>query len=811
MILAAGAADYGFNALWQPWPLSQLLLSHAGNSASAVLGAWLVRRFISEQPTLASVRELVGLVLLAGVVGVLPTAVNGTFMLARMNEGVDLLDNFTAWYTSDLLGVVILAPTVLVWHGVATRATERWTSKQFVEFCALLTALSLITSAAFYFQWLRQTETLYVAFPFMIWTALRFGLRGTTVAILVTTLIAQSFAALGYGALGGSALTASVKGVEIMVSLGVFAVVALLPATVFTALKMAQGRETIRTRTMTLMATGAKLPEVLDSIVAGVETELPGAMCSILLMDATGRQLKLGASPSLPPTLRDAIDGLDIGPDASLCGRAAFTKQPVIVEDVLTDPRTGAWREVAKRSGVVSCWSQPFSDSAGRLLGTFAVYHRRSCRPTDAEVQLISSAGQVAAIATERRQLEEQFLRSQRMEGIGTLAGGIAHDLNNVLTPIVISAEILRDSVNDKQSHGLLDNIEKSARRGASLVRQVLTFARGVEGSRDAIDLGEVVKEIETIVANTFPKNITFSSECDADLPKVFGNRTQLEQVLLNLCVNARDAMPGGGPLEITARSCLVDESRAKRNAGVTPGDYVEVQVKDAGIGISADVIHRIFEPFFTTKQIGQGTGLGLSTALGIVRSHDGFVEVTSKPEKGSWFRVYLPALTRSPFPVPAANLALGDSRGRGELVLFVDDELAIRQTTERLLTQSGYRVILAPHGAEALSLVERYRAELAVVITDMMMPIMGGRELIANLRSTAPDLPVITVSGYDADAHVSGAERMHHLAKPYEAADLRGMLAKLLHQHRRPRQVLPSDIPTPSSLHRGRDNLESR
>ncbi|MEO6004858.1 MAG: MASE1 domain-containing protein [Opitutus sp.] len=783
LILAAAVGDLAFNYLWQPWPLWSMLLAHAGNSLSAVLGAVLIRWLVTARPTLLTVRELMGVIGLGGLLSCVVAALNGANLMRIHEPGSSYMDDFTAWYSSDLLGVILLTPAVLVW-GRRTRRSPTWLrSRAALEYVALIVGVTLATGSAFYFQWLRQTETLYVAFPFIIWTALRFGPRGTTLAIVVVAVVAEGFTALGYGPLGSSSLNASEKSVEMMVSLGVFAVVGFVVATVFATLQSAQRRDAIRTTTMTLIATGAKLPAILDSIVHGVEAEYVDLRCSISLIDRSGTNLSLAAAPSLPQYFTEAIERLPIGAGMGVCGSAAFLRQRVVIADVQRHPSCAAYAGVAERAGVRACWSQPFFDSTGRLLGTFAVYYRETQAPVPADIALIATASQTAAVAVERKQLEEQFLRAQRMEGIGTLAGGMAHDLNNLFTPIVVGAELLRTSAMDTDSQRVLNNLESSARRGAMLVKQVLTFARGVEGVRETLTVSGLVASLDTIAFDAFPKNISISRELAENLPALMCDRTQIEQVLLNLCVNARDAMPGGGKITIGAKLRQVDLARAARHSGVAPGLYLEISVSDTGVGIRPEVIDRIFEPFFTTKKLGQGTGLGLSTVLGIVRSHGGFVEVSSKPDAGSTFRFHLP-INASVSLVVKAESQRGHQRGNGELVLLVDDEAAIRQTTEQALVAHGYQVVSAENGAVALEIVRLRGAAIAAVITDIMMPIMNGRELVAALAKVRPNLPVVTATGLNTSENwgTSG----HHLVKPYTTETLLAVIANALGRSRK-------------------------
>ncbi len=370
------------------------------------------------------------------------------------------------------------------------------------------------------------------------------------------------------------------------------------------------------------------------------------------------------------------------------------------------------------------------------------------------------------------------------MESIGTLAGGIAHDLNNLLSPIVMGLELLRPQAGDAGIRQVIHTMEKSAQRGSDLVRQVLSFARGIEGERVPVRPADVVREVESIARTTFPKNITFEADLPKDLPPVVGDPTQINQVLLNLCVNARDAMPDGGRLTVSAASIQIDEHYAVMDQRVAAGSYVMLAVSDEGCGMPPELVDRVFEPFYTTKEIGKGTGLGLSTVLGIVRSHGGFLNVQSEPGKGSVFKVYLPTRA-SPAPAPRPEPA-GDGlpRGQGELIMVVDDEEPILGITRHTLESFGYRVITAGDGAEAMGLYALQQKEIALVLTDLMMPVMDGAALIAALRRVNPAVKVVAVSGINTAgseirAGMAGAE--HFLAKPYTADRLLTLLKKLL------------------------------
>ncbi|HYB97442.1 MAG TPA: ATP-binding protein [Vicinamibacterales bacterium] len=371
---------------------------------------------------------------------------------------------------------------------------------------------------------------------------------------------------------------------------------------------------------------------------------------------------------------------------------------------------------------------------------------------------------------TDRRQLEQQFYRAQRLESIGTLAGGIAHDLNNVLAPILMGMGLLRDRLPDDDSREILDTISTSAKRGAEMVRQVLSFARGQEGKRVEIRPDDLVGDVVRIARDTLPKNIDIITHVDPHLPAVLGDPTQCHQVLLNLCVNARDAMPNGGTLTITASTAEVAASPDPRGAELAPGKYVVFHVADTGVGIAPHVVDKIFDPFFTTKEAGKGTGLGLSTSMTIVRSHGGQIQVSSQPARGARFDVYLPAM---PAPAPGSSIGHRTSaaRGQGETILVVDDEEAVRKILRSTLEKAGYRVLLAVHGREALDVYRAHGAAISLVIIDMTMPVLGGVPTMRELVALNPDVRIIAASGIhdnQAPARAVGPQVKAFLAKPF-------------------------------------------
>jgi len=387
---------------------------------------------------------------------------------------------------------------------------------------------------------------------------------------------------------------------------------------------------------------------------------------------------------------------------------------------------------------------------------------------------------------TEKRMLEERFLRAQRMENIGRLAGGIAHDLNNILAPIMMSIQMLRELFNEPAAEGILDVIQASAQRGADIVKQVLAFGRGMEGRQIEMQANSIVREVVAMLEQTFPKSIQTNYYCSPSLRTILADPTQIHQVLLNLCVNSKDAMPDGGSIEIRSSNVLIDEHSAHSHPNCQPGPYVLIEVIDTGTGIPEEIRAKIFDPFFTTKEVGKGTGLGLSTSFGIVQNHGGFMDVLSTPGEGTTFKIFLPAAPAGA-GVSAAAPEFSLPRGNDELILIVDDEVPIRMIAKRILSSYGYRCLTASNGKEAISLYNENRSEVAAVITDLVMPVMDGPALIRALRQINPTLKVIAASGVLMEDHADHASFMveekvnHFILKPFSTQALLETLSLIL------------------------------
>jgi PAS domain S-box-containing protein len=389
---------------------------------------------------------------------------------------------------------------------------------------------------------------------------------------------------------------------------------------------------------------------------------------------------------------------------------------------------------------------------------------------------------------TSQKDMERQMARTQRLESIGLLAGGIAHDLNNVLAPILMAMDLFKLRYTDPSDQSRLELVRKSAERGAGIVRQVLTFARGVDGERMPVQPQHMVKEVRNLLQETLPRNIEIVLDLAPDLPPVLGDPTQIHQVLVNLGVNARDAMPDGGLLTISAAlQKIARPLMTQSGLGVPAGDYIVFSVRDTGSGIPPEILDRICEPFFTTKPRGSGTGLGLSTVMGIVRGHRGGLDIVSRVGKGTEVRVLLPAAPEHRVEPVTARIA-STLVGEGRSILVVDDEEPVRAVTGMALDLHGFAHVDAADGREALDIFEQNPDRFAAVILDHMMPRLGGAEVAARIKKLRPGLPIISTSGLLSEERHEGGEKTKTprygdctLTKPFTQGDLMEALARVL------------------------------
>lgn len=464
--------------------------------------------------------------------------------------------------------------------------------------------------------------------------------------------------------------------------------------------------------------------------------------------------------------------------------------------------------ELIGRNGIeLGLWDPEHADRMARLLeeeGAVRDLEVRAHGRGGAELDLLLSAVvvemegtrcvlNVAVDMTERNRLEARLFQAQRLESIGALAGGIAHDLNNVLTPILMAIKLLRKHPMHQRER-VLGILESNARRGADLIRQLLTFARGTEGPRIPVSLETLVSEIAATVRDTFPRSIELEVRLDEDLWMVEGDPTQFHQVLLNLVLNARDAMESKGRLTIRARNQELDANASERHPNAQQGRYVVLEVTDTGPGIPDELRRKVFDPFFTTKKLGHGTGLGLFTVDSIVSTHGGFVEVArGSAGRGARLLVYLPVTGRRQRRTDERAALTSALDGNGELILIVDDEEAVREIAAGVLEASGYRTVPAADGLAAVSRFEERRAEVRAVVIDMVMPRMGGAETICTLRKLDPHLPIIAMSGIDSGSEAAAecAKADLVLSKPLTAEELLASLRKVLQDSERIREAL--------------------
>jgi signal transduction histidine kinase len=395
----------------------------------------------------------------------------------------------------------------------------------------------------------------------------------------------------------------------------------------------------------------------------------------------------------------------------------------------------------------------------------------------------VESALSQAALRKEKRLLEGRLLRAARLESLGRLSAGIAHDLNNILLPIMMAEQLLRDSVTEPGAVELLDSIEKSVRRGAQILKQLLTFGRGTSGERVVVRPDRAIAEILAVLRETFPKDVIVRTGEIDESAVISADPTQLHQILLNLCVNARDAMPNGGKLTLTLRRRELAPELARKYPGSTPGPHVVLSVRDTGMGIGPEDLEKIFEPFFTTKGLEQGTGLGLSSVLGIVQSYGGFVQVESLPARGTEFKVWLRE-HEGGMVSEVRGVSPGHAAGRGQLVLLVDDEPTVLDVLRASVTRGGYRVVSALDGAAALERLDERSSEIAAIVTDVSMPRLDGHGLVREIRERRADLPIVIMTAALPPEKQAGFTRLgvvEFLIKPFQADALLASLDRVL------------------------------
>lgn len=527
----------------------------------------------------------------------------------------------------------------------------------------------------------------------------------------------------------------------------------------------------------------------LSTIAHIVEAQNPGYRCSILLV-ADGRFVS-GAGPSLPDEYNEAIDGYAIGPKVGSCGTAIFWNVPVIVEDIQADPLWVPFAELAERAGVAACWSHPFTSKHGRVLGALALYSPEPRSPTAEQLSRLEAAARMTGLAVERGraevalrekrkrelELEDQLRQAAKMEALGVLAGGVAHDFNNVLSTILGNTELALDMLPpDTEVREMLVDIASATRRAGDFCKQMLAYAGRGNLSRSRIDLRALIPQLSSLVQAALSKRATLEYALHAGPVFVEGDENQLLQVVMNLVTNAADAL-GEDEGRIVVGSEVVHhdaqslESLAP-DVDLSPGEYVRLSVRDTGCGMDAQTMARMFDPFFTTKFTGRG--LGLAAVRGIVRGHGGVMRIESEPGVGTTVSVLLPTSAAPQVEhTPTVEIAAAGGRRR---VLVADDETGLRTVLSRRLAHSGFDVIEAADGQEALDAFGEACASIDCVLLDLNMPKRTAEEVLHGLRAIRQDVPIVVMSGFTEDdvlSRFAGAKLAGFLQKPVAAADL--------------------------------------
>ncbi len=502
---------------------------------------------------------------------------------------------------------------------------------------------------------------------------------------------------------------------------------------------------TLEGDTLTLLTSKVPLRDASDEVVGVLGTYMD--ITPLKRAEASEAQLATAVQHAAEGILITEPDGTILHVNPAFEAMTGYTREEAVGQNprILNSGRqdTAYYEQMWATLNRGEVWRGRISNK--RKDGTLYEVETTISPMYDPAGDIVSFIG-VQRDVTEQEQLETQLRRAQRLESIGSLAAGVAHDLNNALAPILMVTEMLRLDFPKSASEDL-DVIRAGVKRGADLVKQLLNFARGAEGERLPVRLQPLCKEVKRLILSTFPKNIELRMDCPTDLPQVLGDATQLHQVLLNLCVNARDAMPDGGTITVEAIRRNVSATGEMEILNVRPGPYVAIQVTDTGTGIPREILDRIFDPFFTTKASEKGTGLGLATSLGIVKGHGGFIRAYSVAGQGSTFTVYLPA--HHEVADSASPKAMDSAfQGHGETILVVDDEAPIRSILRRVLTKLNFKVLTAAEGTSALREVSEHGPKLAAVITDLHMPELDGLSFVHMLRKQSPETGVILVSG---------------------------------------------------------------
>jgi PAS domain S-box-containing protein len=560
--------------------------------------------------------------------------------------------------------------------------------------------------------------------------------------------------------------------------------------------KRSESMRTIHNKALEQAVLEQPLSLALEGLVRTVEEHsTSGVLASVLLLDEDGKHLRHGAAPSLPDAYNGAIDGLEIGPDVGSCGTAAFTGEPVFVSEIARDPKWTAFKELAAANDLAACWSIPIKSGSGAVLGTFAMYHRQPREQTAADLEMVELIARTAALVierkraeaalrdlnetlearvveeiSERRAAEVALQRAQKLESIGKLTGGVAHDFNNLLQIISGNLQLLAtDVLGNAKAERRVTNAMAGVQRGAKLASQLLAYGRRQPLEPKVVNVGRLVAGMEDLIRRSIGEAVEMETVVSGSLWNAFVDPTQIENAVLNLAINARDAMDGVGKLTVEVRNAHLDHTYAAQNSDVAPGQYVMIAVTDTGAGIDPEILEQVFEPFFTTKPEGKGSGLGLSMVYGFVKQSGGHVKIYSEVGHGTSIKMYLPRVHQDEDQVVGPELV--EAGGGTETILVVEDDEEVRVTVTEMLRELGYKVLTAKDAGSALPILES-GVKVDLLFTDVVMPgPLRSPELARKARERIPGIGVLFTSGYTENAIVHGGRLdpgVNLLTKPY-------------------------------------------
>jgi signal transduction histidine kinase/integral membrane sensor domain MASE1 len=805
----------------------------AGNTLEGLLGAWLINRFAGGPKAFERARNIFRFTALAALVS---TAVGATVGVTALSlEGFVQWQQYAAiwltWWLGDMAGDLLVAPLLVIW---VTQPYPHLNTNRILEAAGVLLLLMLSGYIVFLAGSRFLLESI-VILP-LLWAAFRFGQRGAVTAAFLMSSIALAGTLGGTGPFVTRDLNESL--LHLQGFMGTVALAGLVLASVITERVRVEQHLQVRDTVSRILADSRDLGEAGSKILQVFCERTGWSAGAIWRLDPASTQLMCLEFWHLPsveiPRFRAATFERRFASGVGLPGRVWSSGNAAWISDVTKDdnfPRASLAAEEGLRAafgfpikledeifGMIECFSRETREpddhflgmvtDIGGQLGQFIERKRaeellsrareellktnqdleRRVRKRTAELEQTNAT--LLKHIEEQKSLEEQLRQAQKMESIGTLAGGIAHDFNNVLNIIRGYATLIgRQLCGNLEIADSLKIIDQEIERGASMVRQLLTIARKTEILLAATNANEVVLTVSELIKQTFPKTIDLELHLDRALPPVMADPNQLSQALLNLCVNARDAMPTGGKLRIKTAPIDATEMR-HRHPGCGTDPHVCIVIADTGMGIDEGVRQRIFEPFFTTKPFGQGTGLGLAMVYGIVKNHNGIIDVESEPGQGTIFRLYLPILrTDKKFTVDEIGreetLGGQGANYRGT-ILVVEDEEHMLQLLRKVLLQAGYQILAATDGRQAIDLYQHHKQNVDIALVDLGLPKSSGSEVIRALKEQNPRVEIIVATGYlepELKSDLLRAGVRDYVQKPYQVNDVLEKLTSIMNK----------------------------